>query len=178
MSSASDINSKSVPELKQFLTDRGIKTTGYKRNELRDLANEALEQSITTKSQLNDDSKVVLERRTVNGKTFPHPSLSDIKWNDNLYDIPTIESFDVQYYLKMKCGWTNERLKSYKNDHSYRLHTNGHISNVKLTVLDDKYRYVRAQCTPEERQSASPYDLWILLDIDGVVNSGECTCVA
>lgn len=27
----------------------------------------------------------------------------------------------------------------------------------------------------EERQSAAPYDFWILIDVDGVINSGECT---
>lgn len=76
--------------------------------------------------------------------------------------------------------WTNDRLKSYKNDNSYTLfiHTNGHSSQVEMVALDDKFRYVRAKCTPEERQYAPPYDIWILIDVDGVINSGECTCVA
>lgn len=76
--------------------------------------------------------------------------------------------------------WTNDRLQSYKNDNSYRLyiHNNGHISQVEMVALDDKFRYVRAKCTPEERQSAPPYDIWILIDVDGVINSGECTWIA
>ena len=65
-----------------------------------------------------------------------------------------------------------------KNDNSYRLHTNGHIKDVAMAPLDSQYSYVRGKCIPEERQTADPYDIWVLLYSDGTVQSGECTCVA
>lgn len=40
---------------------------------------------------------------------------------------------------------TNDLLKSYKNDNSYRLHNNGHITKVEMVDLDDKFHYVRAK---------------------------------
>lgn len=156
-----------------------MKTTGYKKNELLDIAREAKLQSIPTKTDhYVDEVSCQTLRRTVEGKVYPHPMRSNFSWKDDLSCLPNIESYDVQFYLKCKCMWTNDRLKSYKNDNSYRLHTNGHISQVEMVALDDKFRYVRAKCTPEERQSAPPYDIWILIDVDGVINSGECTCVA
>ena len=38
--------------------------------------------------------------------------------------------------------------------------------------------FVKGKCTPETRLSASPYDMWILIDKNGVMYSAECTCPA
>ena len=166
-----------LPEIKRFLSERGVKTTGYRKNELKDIAREVIRQKISPKAE-NDQVKQDLSRRTVNGVTYPHPFLDTIKWSENLSNLPNVESFDVQHYLKHSCLWTNERLKSYKGDNSYRLHSNGHIKDVQVAGLDTNYSYVKCLCIPEERQSADPYQIWLLINLDGSVHSGQCTCVA
>uniref|UniRef100_A0A8W8KEQ0 SAP domain-containing protein n=1 Tax=Magallana gigas TaxID=29159 RepID=A0A8W8KEQ0_MAGGI len=45
-----DLSSMSLPQLKHFLSERGVKTTGYKKNDLLDIAREAKLQSIPTKT--------------------------------------------------------------------------------------------------------------------------------
>ncbi|VDI46128.1 Hypothetical predicted protein [Mytilus galloprovincialis] len=116
-------------------------------------------------------------RRTVDGVELPHPK-TVIDWSDDLNTIPIIEAFDVNHYLKNICNWTNERLKGYKNDNSYRLHSNGHIRDVRQSKFHSDIHYVKAACVPEERQSADPYEVWIVVLFDGSIHSAECTCVA
>ncbi|XP_062568705.1 uncharacterized protein LOC134230856 [Saccostrea cucullata] len=169
---------KSLPDLKKFLTDRGIRVSGYRKHELLDLAREACRQNLQPKCDLAQDSADRLKRRTVHGVTYPHPSSPNIKWDDCLDKIPSIEAYDIQYYLKTSCLWTNERLKNYKSDNSYRLHSNGHISNVAMSKLDSNLCYIRGSSTPEERQTAEPYKMWLLVQENGTIVSGECTCVA
>lgn len=62
----------SLPQLKHFLSERGVKTTGYKNNELLDIAREAKLQSIPTKTDhyVNEVSCQTL-RRTVKEKFTP-----------------------------------------------------------------------------------------------------------
>ncbi|CAC5383038.1 unnamed protein product [Mytilus coruscus] len=38
--------------------------------------------------------------------------------------------------------------------------------------------YVKAACVTEERLSADPYEVWIVVLFDGSIHSAECTCVA
>lgn len=48
---------------------------------------------------------------------------------------------------------------------------------MEMVALDDKFRYVRSKSTLEERQSAAPYDVWSLINIDMVIiNLEEYTC--
>uniref|UniRef100_A0A8W8P0P0 Uncharacterized protein n=1 Tax=Magallana gigas TaxID=29159 RepID=A0A8W8P0P0_MAGGI len=77
------------------------------------------------------------------------------------------------------CGWTHERLRLYKQDNGYRLHMACHIDDVKAAYhLHQKYIYLR-ETLPETRQSAQPYDVWILANkTTGEILSGRCTCVA
>lgn len=44
------LSSMSLPQLKPFLSERAVKTTVYKKNELLDIAREAKLQSIPTKT--------------------------------------------------------------------------------------------------------------------------------
>ena len=142
-SSSHSLEDKSVPELKLYLSDRGVKIQGYRKAELLSLAKEAKAQEISPKS--SDDYVVSSKRRrTVGDVWLPHPpSLSC--WTDDLSKIPVIESFDVQFYLKETRLRINDRLKSYKTDSSYRQHTNGHIKDVKLCTPHPTLRYVRAK---------------------------------
>ncbi|CAG2228395.1 unnamed protein product [Mytilus edulis] len=172
----SDFKNKNVPEIKQFLKNRGVKTTGYKKSKLVELAEEAELQKIPA---FEPDNYIFANkiRRTVDGVELPHPK-TVIDWSDDLNTIPIIEAFDVNHYLKNICNWTNERLKGYKNDNSYRLHSNGHIRDVRQSKFHSDIHYVKAACVPEERQSADPYEVWIVVLFDGSIHSAECTCVA
>lgn len=61
---------------KNFLIERGtcIRVSGYRKNELLNLAREAFKQKLEGKCNLADESA----RQLVNGTVYPHPDSSDI----------------------------------------------------------------------------------------------------
>ncbi|CAC5365706.1 unnamed protein product [Mytilus coruscus] len=178
----SDFSNKNVPEIKQFLKNRGVKQLDIKTNKLVELAEEAELQKIPP---FDPDNYIFANkiRRTVDGVVLPHPR-TVIDWSEDLNAIPIIEAFDVNHYFKNICNWTNERLKGYKNDNSNRLHSNGHIRDVRQSKFHSDIHYVKAACVPEERQSADPYEVWIVSYLMGqyiqqnvhVWRNGDGTC--
>jgi hypothetical protein len=166
-----------VPELKQFVSERGISVTGKVKLELAKLALAAYEDGHEVKPG-NDWTLQNRKRRTVDGKVLPDPH-ELTAWSSNLGLLPSIDSFDVHMYLKTVCEWSDERFKRRKSDNGWQLHSNGHIQDVKLCSANDcDCVYITAKSVPETRQSAAPYDLWILVGQSGQIYSAECTCVA
>ena len=101
-------------------------------------------------------------------------------WYNNLSTLPSVENCDILIYFLKYCGWCDDRLKNYKHDSGYRLYCSNHIGNVVITdVLTSLHHvYVKAECVPETRQQATPYNVWVILEDNGRVVSGGCTCVA
>ena len=99
---------------------------------------------------------------------------------DDLSKIPDVESFDVLVYLMQSCWWSSDRLTNYKKDNGYRLHMANHVDDVKAAYgLHPDFMYIKCTCMPETRQSAQPYDTWLLVRTSsGEIISGGCTCVA
>ena len=51
------------------------------------------------------------------------------------------------------------------------------LHKVEYTA-EDSYCFAKGKGTPETILSASPYDMWILVNKNGVLYSTECTCPA
>ena len=174
---------KSVPELKEFLRERGIQTSLYRKEQLIQLAVAASEINLEAESDSFDDKRDSDQlRRTVVIGGYSNVVLPDVGsitgWQSDLSSIPNIEMGDIMVYLMTTCGWGAGRLKSYKEDNSYKLFQNRHIDNVRIGNIEHNYIYVRCTCVPETRQSEKPYETWILLNRNGTIKSGGCTCVA
>ena len=84
------------------------------------------------------------------------------------------------FILGAHCGWSQERLKNFIIDDSYRLHSNGHVEAAELAIVSNPqgYLYVQLKCKPEQRQSAERYTVTIALKDDSTIVSAFCTCVA
>ena len=176
-------DSRTVAELKEYLTERGIQTSIYNRERLVVLASAAADIGLEPESDpLDVKREHDHERRTIvlsTGETTLLPDVKDITdWQCDLAYIPNIEMGDIMVYLMTSCGWIKSRLSSYKNDNSYKLFENKHVDNVMLKTFENDYTYVMSTCLPETRQNEKPYQTWLLLSKDGSVKSGGCTCVA
>ena len=181
MSNLHDFWSWKVPDLSDYLKGRGITVSLRRKTEivrLCELANE-LELEIITSS--NDYHDMDLKRRAIklNGEEKVIDDISTVtKWVTSLSTLPDIDFCDIFLYLMIWCKWDNERMKNYKNDNGHRLFLGNHIDNVQLSgMLHQHYVYVRATCVPETRQSAAPYNVWLLLKNSGEIFSGGCSCV-
>ncbi|KAK3086590.1 hypothetical protein FSP39_020732 [Pinctada imbricata] len=175
-------NKRTVPEMKEFLAERGIQTSIYNKDQLIKLVEAASELGLETEADPEEEkSQHDEERRTVTMSTGITTILPDVKdfteWQCDLTTLPTIEIGDIMVYLLTNCGWIKTRLSSYKEDNGYKLFENRHIDTVMLKNLNE-FTYIKSTCLPETRQNEKPYQTWILLGNDGSVKSGGCTCVA
>ena len=59
---------------KNFVFERGIRISGYRKNELLNLAREAFKQKLEGIGNVAEESAMQL----VNGTVYPHPDSSDI----------------------------------------------------------------------------------------------------
>ncbi|CAC5403785.1 unnamed protein product [Mytilus coruscus] len=77
------------------------------------------------------------------------------------------------------CGWSSDKLKSYKRNNGYQLFQANHIGSVQISShFDGNCYYVGGTCIPETRQNDAPYAVWILVRPSGEIVSGGCSCVA
>ncbi|XP_062620989.1 uncharacterized protein LOC134282605 [Saccostrea cucullata] len=173
---------KSVAELKAFLSDRGINTSLYRKDALIRIAEaaSALNLEPETENYGNYQTERANRRSViVQGTSVTLPDICSVSdWQQDLSLLPNIETGDIMVYLMTKCSWTESRLKAYKNDNGYKLFQHRHIDNVVVKFLSYNHFYIKCTCVPETRQSEKPYTTWILMDNDGTVKSGGCTCVA
>ncbi|XP_061190782.1 uncharacterized protein LOC133198830 [Saccostrea echinata] len=183
---AEQLRLKSVPQLRDFLKERGIQTSIYRKQQLLRLAQAATameiepEECAIENKRYHDQQRRTVEVRTdENITTFILPDVSGLSdWNVDLQTMPKIEMGDVMVYLMTYCDWSANRLKSYKDDNSFKLYQTNHIDKVAMATVAHGYMYVKSTCVPETRQSEKPYETWILLHKNGSVKSGGCTCVA
>lgn len=183
MTSKDNFQCWNVPDLKTFLHDRGISCSLSRKHELLRLCELAVELELETVSLCVDDyEQMDTKRRTIltDGGEIVIPKLSHVTgWSACLSELPDIDYCDILIYLMRWCMWGENRLKSYRNDNGYRLFVANHIDNVVISdSLQERYRYVKATCVPETRQSANPYDVWVIVADTGEITSGGCTCVA
>ena len=102
-----------------------------------------------------------------NGKEIMVIDVSQVKdWNEHLKEIPDITMGDVMVYMLSTCQWSEDRLRSFKQDNGYKLFQNNHISDVRLSKTEEDFFYIRGKCIPETSQSSDPYSTWILIHLD------------
>jgi hypothetical protein len=120
-----NFESMKVPELNKYLHARGITTTSYKVADLRCLSGLAHEMNLDIVESSIDHAKDLKSRRTVKVIDgvfeLPDPYLLSKHWSSDLTYVPDTDMPDVLTYLVSKCGWSNERLRNFRNDKGFRL---------------------------------------------------------
>lgn len=181
-----DLESLKVNELRDFLAKRGVNSHCYNKGDLLLLARNAIDIDLPVLSAIDDHNKVQFCKRfVILGQTvyqLPHISGLTDGWMDDLSSVPDLEMSDVLVYLYTRCGWSQERLKTFKEDGAFQLFTSGHVHGVitraPFRLGEKDFQYVKGKCVPEQRQSASPYAVWILAEKSGTIQQASCECPA
>lgn len=144
-----------VPELKCFLSDRGIKTSGKRKDELIELSLKARDTYEVLEA--SDHDKSVYNRRRIlkNDVTIINVNGCHVNWSSNLQNMPTKGLGDVFAYLLTNCQWTPERLRNFRKDDGYLLHKDRHVENVEMGHITGHCDvvYIRGNIKPEQRDS-------------------------
>ncbi|XP_063859290.1 uncharacterized protein LOC135100387 isoform X2 [Scylla paramamosain] len=168
-------------ELRKFLKERAIPYSGYSKAVLVGMVEKAIANpGITEITQPSDVVVAGITRKTVsvNGNVilFPDPRVIT-SWEKDLTSLPHLTSAKCLVYLLSKGGWSSERAISYEKERGYQLFMESHIDEVELNQEDHNMTYVWALCRRQTAQSEKPYQVWLLLNTTGTIETAGCQCI-
>ena len=134
---------------------------------------------ITEITHTSDHETAATSRRTISvneNLLFPDP-LAITSWDTDLTSLPHLTSAKCLVYLLSKGGWSSERAISYEKERGYQLFLEGHIEKVELRQEDHNMTYVRALCRRQTAQSEKPYQVWLLVNNTGTIETAGCQCI-
>lgn len=182
---ADHFKSKTVPWLKEYLTNRGIQVSDQGRNkrksELVELAEKAFEMKIRRIDNEDEDvSEVIASKLKTEAGILPNPKHIQ-NWTYDFASMPEFTFADLYTYLVGTEEYTAEDLKSFKSLHGYKLFSDGHVQDCMMHCVKDKgYTLFRFKVQPTERSktedSKPTYNGFIVLKNSGVVKDGFCPC--
>ncbi|XP_060084278.1 uncharacterized protein LOC132563554 [Ylistrum balloti] len=183
--SISRFSSLKVPELKEYLSRRGISVTGILKNKLVNLceAVETLNLPVDPDClSCKDDSTVTLDKIRSVGCPFDNPFTAP-GYTSDFSNIPDFSLYDLfNYLINSKADYDKKKLKAYKSCDDYRLFIDGHIEELLFNELKSyPVCLFKAKCKPTQREvtylNKKHYDLWILIEKEhSEVKAAYCTC--
>ena len=177
----SNFNVMRVPQLRDYLRDRGISVTGYNKLQLTRLAEVACEIGLPTDVDLHQCT-TISEKVKALGLEFNDPfSLSG--YSDDLTSIPCVSIYDIfNFLIARRSDYDRRKIKAYKSYEDYRLFNDGHVETVTFNplTLDNKYCVFKCSVKPTQKEMSylnkSHYDLWIIMEKTGEIVLAFCQC--
>ena len=176
-----------VKTLKNFVGQRGIPTTGYKKTELIQLAKAAEETNLPVDPDFaNDSLKACLEERLTlpAGKQIPDP-FQMTHLSKDMSSLPRFGLLDIfNHLIASKAEYDKEMLASWRTFDEYKLHQNGHVRDLNRVMVydndDTPYHVMTANVIPTQKEKTPEgrpeYRLWFIISPNGSVYSAFCEC--
>lgn len=180
-----------VPELKEYLRDRGLKTTGRKV-ELVALAYGANQMGVDTKKSCVEEKmknkQDYLELLSINEETIPDPLFLKgwVSEQTGITQWPPTMYFDIAEYLSSASpsdfGDLKKRLMTdYKEGKAYSYFDSKFLKEVKYHPIskESKYCILSAYCTPSQKINSTFHTAWVCCNkTTGCIHRAYCTCFA
>lgn len=171
-----------VPELKAVLKRKGISCSDKRKDELLLLVGRA---DVYEDLEPDDREESEKKRRcvsvTVNGVSETVDLRGKkVSWTDNLNDAPVVRDGNIFAYLMHHCQWGWTRVNSSQEDDGYKMFLDQHVEKLRVGKIHDhsEHVYVEGSVRPEQRQTDTRYNTWLLVSTDALIESAGCQCVA
>jgi hypothetical protein len=176
-----------VDMIKKYLLDKGVTTTGYKKELLIILA-QCVEgcRLPSDPDHARIDTKAILNKKLVElscdcGNPF---SLEDSLFSTDLSESPDFGLYDIfNYLLYSRTDYDRKKLKAYKSFEDYRLFYDGNVENLEFckSIANSDMCLFRAAVKPTQRDQTylkkHTYRLWFLLSkSSGSIALAYCEC--
>ena len=183
----SNFNEWTVNRLKDFVGQRGVPASNYRKAELIELAKAAAEVNLPVDPDFaNDSLKECLEKRLTlpAGKRIPDP-FKMTHLSKDMSPLPSFGLLDIfNHLIVSKTEYDKEMLASWRTFDEYKLHQNGHVQDLNRVMVydnnDSAYHVMMANVIPTQRQKTpegrTAYRLWFMLDPNGSIFSAFCEC--
>ena len=105
-------------------------------------------------------------------------SIDDSQWSEDLSQWPKLEFGDIYSYLiDTKATYTKEKLRAYNSLDAYNYLFNGHMRTV-YHLSHSGHDILKAKVNLSQRSADKNHEAWILVEHNGTVITGHCTCMA
>ena len=172
-----DFNNLTVGTLKDFLSLRGLSTTGRKI-ELVARAFSAYELKLPVKLTAQElNTKIqnqYQERLQKHGLVDPQNTES---WIDDVTKWPTIDLGKIFSYILAKKEFHYEYIGKYKDQKAYSYWMSNFVGTIWFSGNNGKY-VVKCLVTPSQHVRDDPKEVWVAMEKDGSILCGWCTCIA
>ena len=180
-----------VPQLREFLRNRGLKTTGTK-DELTALALCAEAAICTCETNLgrgkNTEKKQYQSLLNVNGEQLPDP-FTELEGNwigeeKGVEKWPPILQIQIaEFILTAEQGSDlgKRLLSDYKEGKAFSYFDSQWLKDVFYHPISDSHElcFLKSQSTPSQRIGNVPHKIWVCVKkITGTVEAAYCTCFA
>ena len=170
---------KSLGELKDYLSLRGLSVTGKKR-ELVARAFSACERNVGV--VVNDEelrSRFAIEyNHRIKGLPSDPRSIAD--WKNDLTTWPAIDLRKIFSFILSKKEFDSEYVGKYKMCKAYSYFASGFVGTVYSHNFDAECTCIlKCSVTPSQRVRDEPQEVWVAIDSrQGDVLSAWCSCTA
>ena len=133
---------------------------------------------------LNSEDKVKyrnkLESVGLDIKDDPYCEENGDKFTTSMSIWPRVEYGHIFCYFIERPGvYTQEQLLSWKQLDSYNYFQSGYVREVVCCVFGkDNHRIIKSRVNPSQNSPDKAHKVWIVLQEDGVIVTGHCTCKA
>ena len=83
----------------------------------------------------------------------------------------------VNYLIHTTSTYTLNELKAYKSLESYNYFISGFVIDI-LHLIENNQSLFMGKVRHSQRMRESPLLPWVIVEVDGTVLSGHCTCMA
>ncbi len=176
-----------VKKLKDFVGERGVPTTNYKKSDLIGLAKAAEETKLPVDPDFaNDSLKACLEERLTlpAGKQISDP-FKMTHLSKDMSSLPSFGLLDIfNHLIASEAQYDKEMLASWRSFDEYKLHQNGHVRDLNRVMVydndDSAYHVMIANVIPTQKaktpEGRHAYRLWFIISPNGSVYSAFCEC--
>ena len=169
----------SMGNLKDYLSLRGLSTTGRKV-ELVARAFSAFEMKLPV--QVSQEQHLASLQREFQDRLRKYdlsdPKSSDTTWVDDMTKWPPVDLGKIFAYILSNKEFDSDYIGKYKNEKAYSYWKSNFVGTILYADNKDGKCVLQCKVTPSQRIREDPREVWVALKKDGTVLCGWCTCIA
>ena len=169
----------SMGNLKDYLSLRGLSTTGRKV-ELVARAFSTFKMKLPV--QVSQEQHLASLEREFQDRLRKYdlsdPKSSDTAWVDDMTKWPPVDLCKIFAYILSNKEFVSDYIEKYKDEKAYSSWKSNFVDTILIADNKDGKCVLQCKVTPSQRIREDPREVWVALKKDGTVLCGWCTCIA
>jgi hypothetical protein len=146
------------------------------KNKSSDLSDPKVKDSYQNSLDVIPRARYVEKLRSIGGKD-PY-EMEKSEWTADMTHWPDVSYPDiVNYLVYTQSAYTLAELKAYKSLQAYNYFVSGFVQDIGYSRIEEKNVFL-GKVKHSQRMSESSLRPWLIVENDGSISTGHCTCMA